>query len=273
MTTIFDRHVDYSKTYLPCDIPTKIEGKPSYSILTNLKKELQANASSMDSELGGGNHGYLGLVLNDVEYTAITGTTPFIAPAYPLALTIPDTATQIEAISRRTIKNSIKHLINENFISLQDPHMRINNRLNNILNADLPSILHETANKNSIVIAKGDSATSDIYWRSEDKHCLMNIHQAPSCPIQLPNQIIVQGTHTGQLPLHPMLSQVASKAKILPDLKSVSLISIGKLCDDDCNVIFEQHKMEAIKNDKVILKGYRNFSDGLWDIPIHKRKF
>ena len=28
--------------------------------------------------------------------------------------------------------------------------------------------------------------------------------------------------------------------------------------------------MKAIKNNKVILKGYRNAKDGLWDIPIPK---
>ena len=59
---------------------------------------------------------------------------------------------------------------------------------------------------------------------------------------------------------------------ILPGLKSASLISIGQLCDDDCDVLLNKTKLVAIKDNKIILKGTRNYSDGLWDIPIYKRR-
>ena len=39
-----------------------------------LKLELQANASSVETNLGGGNHSYLGLVLTDTKYTTIPHT-------------------------------------------------------------------------------------------------------------------------------------------------------------------------------------------------------
>ena len=57
---------------------------------------------------------------------------------------------------------------------------------------------------------------------------------------------------------------------ILPGLKSALLISIGQLCDDGCNVLLNNKKLLAIKNKAIILKGDRNYSDGLWDIPIYK---
>ena len=46
--------------------------------------ELQANASSVETDLEGGNHRYLGLVLTDQEYATIPHTAPFILPNYPL---------------------------------------------------------------------------------------------------------------------------------------------------------------------------------------------
>ena len=59
------------------------------------------HASSIDSDLGGGNHGYLGHVLHDPNYAAITGTTPFVPPTYPTPLVIPTTATDLQALKLR----------------------------------------------------------------------------------------------------------------------------------------------------------------------------
>ena len=55
---------------------------------------------------------------------------------------------------------------------------------------------------------------------------------------------------------------------ILLGLHSVNLISLGQLCDNGCYVLLSSFSLYAIKDYKVILKGYRNPSDGLWDIPI-----
>ena len=93
------RHVDYVNTYFPHPVPTKIEGEPSYKTLTTLLNELKSNASSVDSDLGGGDHGYLGLVLSDADYALIPGTVPFVAPGFPGALNVPATATQVEAFT------------------------------------------------------------------------------------------------------------------------------------------------------------------------------
>ena len=54
----------------------------------------------------------------------------------------------------------------------------------------------------------------------------------------------------------------------MPQLKSSSSISLGQLCDDGCNVLLNKKDLKVFKDTKLILKGCRNLSDGLWDIPI-----
>ena len=57
---------------------------------------------------------------------------------------------------------------------------------------------------------------------------------------------------------------------ILPGLKCASVISIGQLCDNGCNILLNKYKLTTVKIKRIILEGYRNYSNGLWDIPIHK---
>ena len=61
---------------------TKITGEPNYESLKHLKDQLKANAASIPTTLGGGNHGYLGLILSPAAYTTITAT-QFVEPIYP----------------------------------------------------------------------------------------------------------------------------------------------------------------------------------------------
>ena len=65
---------------------------------------------------------------------------------------------------------------------------------------------------------------------------------------------------------------------ILPALKSSSLVSLGQLCDDQCVVLLSNKDLHVIKDNKIIMQGKRNPTDGLWDIPIahpssHSRAF
>ena len=59
--------VDYALSYFKYKTPTPIQVTPTNKALKRLKRELRANASSVESDLGGRDHGYLGLVLTDVE--------------------------------------------------------------------------------------------------------------------------------------------------------------------------------------------------------------
>ena len=90
--------VDYASSYFKYKTPTPIRGEPTNKVLKRLKLELQSNASSVETNLGGGNYGYLGLVLIDKEYTSIPHTQPFIVLNYPSLLAILAASIPIEAL-------------------------------------------------------------------------------------------------------------------------------------------------------------------------------
>ena len=92
-------NIDYATLYFKYKIPNPINGEPTYKSLKQLKTELRANASSVDTDLGGGDHGYLGLALSDEEYARITPIpTQFRAPNFPGALVIDPAYTVIQAV-------------------------------------------------------------------------------------------------------------------------------------------------------------------------------
>ena len=85
-----------------------IRGEPTYETIHHLKNELKSNVSSVPTTLGGGNHGYLGMILTPAEYRHIALTYPLTQPSNPGVL-IPNpvgTAAQITNNHRLT-KNSI----------------------------------------------------------------------------------------------------------------------------------------------------------------------
>ena len=72
---------------------TKHTGEPNYHVIKDVEHKLIKNASSYPSELGGGNHGYLGLILTSKKYVLVTGHTftphpnPGSLPTFPPNLT------------------------------------------------------------------------------------------------------------------------------------------------------------------------------------------
>ena len=67
---------------------TPIWGKPISKTLHNIRNKIKANAKSVYSNIGGGEHGHLGLVLTDSQYALISTTTLFY-PTHPGPLIIP----------------------------------------------------------------------------------------------------------------------------------------------------------------------------------------
>jgi len=74
--------VNFKELYFLHPTLTKIHGKPTYQSLTQLHQELKANAGSVPSNLGGGNFGYLGILLSDAQYTLVSDI-PFVTPLHP----------------------------------------------------------------------------------------------------------------------------------------------------------------------------------------------
>ena len=68
--------VNHKDSYFEHLVLTKIRGEPTYETLHHLKNELKGNASSVPTTLGGGNHGYLGMILMSAEYHRIAPVDP-----------------------------------------------------------------------------------------------------------------------------------------------------------------------------------------------------
>ena len=119
---------------------------------------------------------------------------------------------------------------------------------------------------NIICIAKADSG---YFWRTQDAKALRNIHQETGPPIKLPNSTTINDNKVGYLPFTDILSAKARKARILADLKSSSLISLGQLADDGCQTTIDRDKLIVTKNNNVVLTGTRNCVDNLYAIPIY----
>ena len=92
MSTI---NIDLKSTYFQHSSLMKIYGEPTYQSLQKIYKEIKANASSAASVLGGGLHGYLGLVVSNLNY-ARTAEPPFERLGHPGSLQIIDNATQYQ---------------------------------------------------------------------------------------------------------------------------------------------------------------------------------
>ena len=93
---------DYAVSYLKYPTLTPINGEPTNKSLKRLNTKLRANAISVDTNLGGGDHGYLGLVLTDAEYVRIKPTPTDVADLnLPAPLVIAATATAVETMQTR----------------------------------------------------------------------------------------------------------------------------------------------------------------------------
>ena len=96
----YNEHVDYVAYYFQHSYLTKIRGEPTYKTLKK-KNELCANTISVSSNLGGGNHGYLGLILDNVEYQYVSGGVEFNVPLYLSFINVGAIASAVEAVHLR----------------------------------------------------------------------------------------------------------------------------------------------------------------------------
>ena len=82
----------------------------------------------------------------------------------------------------------------------------------------------------------------------------------------------MKATHQVQATLSPKLSAKAQEGHVLDGLTTGSLVSIGKLCDDDCIALFTKYNVRIVKNGEVIIEGRRNPNNGLYMIPLSPRQ-
>ena len=83
----------------------------------------------------------------------------------------------------------------------------------------------------------------------------------------------MRATHTVRIPINNKdLSLSSQSGHILDNLRTGSLISIGKFCDDNCAATFTKKYIHIVKNVHVLIKGTQNKSNVLWNIPLSKQK-
>ena len=95
----YHQDIDYKNNVFEIPELTRIIGEPTTATLLELRNELRCNAQSVNTTLGGGQHGHLGLVTSDTLYASLPDTVPYERPAYPGPFVIQNeeaTAVQIE---------------------------------------------------------------------------------------------------------------------------------------------------------------------------------
>jgi hypothetical protein len=67
----------------PHPILPSVNGEPDYHTLHSIRKMLRANARSIDTHLGRGEFGYLGIIISDAAYGIISLLTAWENPGFP----------------------------------------------------------------------------------------------------------------------------------------------------------------------------------------------
>ena len=96
---------------------------------------------------------------------------------------------------------------------------------------------------------------TNSYFRLEDVKHHRNITTNP-VHVNHASGEIMSSTHTNTMYLSTRVKNNI-EGHVLPDSKSVSLLSIGQLCDNGCNAYFTKNIIYIIHNNTIILEGHR----------------
>ena len=183
--------IDYASSYFKYKTPTPIRGEPTHKSLKKLMTELRANASSVETDLGGGNHGYLALVLSDEEYATIPNTEPFILPTYPPPLVIPNNATPIQALELKEAyteqkriylecKNVEKALLRHIQEAIEDRYIEaLVDEYTNLLRDDVPTVMsyldYNYGKVRSEEVSAKEAEVMAMTWQPHDPLVLLTL--------------------------------------------------------------------------------------------------
>ena len=143
--------IDY-KVYFEFSTLTKIHGDPTFDSIKTLHNQLKTNSQTIPSNLGGGAHGHLGLVLNAAQY-ALLSNAPFIHPEHPGTLVIPPNTTQHMSTTMReqhteTLRvfnevNAVEKSLRQPIITAVEPSYlaALRNRQTNSINSSIDQII------------------------------------------------------------------------------------------------------------------------------------
>ena len=104
--------INYIETKSEYKVLTKIHGEPNYKSIRLLFNQVKANAASVPSNLGGGAHGHLGLVLTPAKY-ALVSAVPFDWPAHPGPYVLPQNGTAAQIAATKEIHEEAMQVLRE----------------------------------------------------------------------------------------------------------------------------------------------------------------
>jgi hypothetical protein len=78
---------------------------------------------------------------------------------------------------------------------------------------------------------------------------------------------LMYSMHTAKLNI-PYSPSTAQYCHVVPKLGQYSLVSIGQLCDADCDVLFQHEIMTVSYKNTVLMQGRRTKSTGLWHLDL-----
>ena len=111
-----NKPADYRRTHFPHETLTPITDDIDYPAVQLLQKEILANACSVPSDLGGGQHGHGGLACSDDNYAHISNV-PYVRPPLPPPVIHEHGATgPIMAENNRIYNAAIEKYMNVNHI-------------------------------------------------------------------------------------------------------------------------------------------------------------
>jgi hypothetical protein len=146
---------DYVTKFFEYKKLTQIHGKPSVESLLQLFREVKRNSQTVRTTLGGGQHGYLALILDPVTYTGIPTTTLFNRPldpgpfiitmppippatrAHPAPVLLPLTSADI-AIQKASYDSHLRH-----YNECQAVELALRNQITDALETDYLSALRD----------------------------------------------------------------------------------------------------------------------------------
>ena len=82
MMAVQPQNIDYVRNNFIYPELTEIHEVPNYEGLQIIQNELKANAGTVQTHLGGGANGHLGLVMTDADYADVCNT-PYVRPKHP----------------------------------------------------------------------------------------------------------------------------------------------------------------------------------------------
>jgi hypothetical protein len=223
-TSTARKPADYRRTHFPHEVLTPIEGDLDYPKVHLLQKEILANACSVPSNLGGGQHGHGGLVCSARNYEDISNV-PYTRPPLPPAVFHENGATgpmmaennriYNTALDRYMEVNHIERTLFNQIIEALGPETMapVTNNTTGIVEVTLPALFeylfttYGNVTASSIAIARANAA-NQVYIHSQPLAIIFANYR------KFKDMSTAFGTHESDAHLINMATPMLQKAQI-----------------------------------------------------------